>query len=250
MLNNELEFFAYLNGILDSRIEYLTNLNEQLRRHGANFTALRTERCRVEDISLPARAPQDSIIETKEPDPVFNAVDSLDAILAKAKVIRNAIPLPSVPREQHLTVPTSKAKGNKSAHTSNVQTLVKKSIAPDGRKRNNSTSSTVDSNVSSSNKNSGRHGELVVNQHLAVEASTTWPLRLKSKYELLTRRNFASKLFVGLLHRISSDDREKRCKSGSSSRSIPLYGTTSTSHICMRIMLSQNLSSSAHTTVN
>ena len=236
MLNNELEFFAYLNGILDSRIEYLTNLNEQLRRHCANFTALRTERCRVEDISLPARAPQDSIIETKEPDPVvFNALDSLDAILAKAKVIRNAIPLPSAPREQQLIVPTSKAKSNKSAHTANVQTPAKKDIAPDGRKRNNATSSTVASNVSSSNKNS----ELVVNQHVAVEAAaTTWPLRLKSKYELLTRRNFASNLFVGLLHRISSDDREKRCKSGSSSRSIPFYGTTSSSHnICMCIML-------------
>ena len=233
MTSNELDFFAHLNAVLDSRIDYLTNLNEQLRRHCANFTALRAER--YDDITRGAcadEAPQNSSVETKEPAPLFNALDSLDAILAKAKVIRNAIPLPSAPREQQLTVSTtSKAKSNKLAHTAHTHTSSTNGVAPDGRKRNNAAPSSVVSKGTVSKETSSRHAELVDNQNLAVEAKPTWPLKLKSKYEFLKRRNFASKLFVGLMHRISSDNRESFCKSESIFRSISFYGNNILTYI-------------------
>jgi hypothetical protein len=231
LLSYGLVFCAQLNGIFVSRIGYLESLNEQLRRHCTNFTALSKERCRVTESTSQGEslhtdeASQDmSSVAAKEPGPLFNALDSLDAILAKAKVIRNASYAPSAPheRQQAATAPaaTSKAKSSKSSNSTISHTLATKAVAAKGRK-GNSTTTTNTRDISSSKDKSGLQGEPLDDLSFALEEpSIAWTVKLKSKYELLKRRNFASKIFVGLLHRI-----------GKSYRSIPFYGNRKKIHL-------------------
>lgn len=229
LLSYGLVFCAQLNGIFVSRIGYLESLNEQLRRHCTNFTALSKERCRVTESTSQGEslhtdeASQDmSSVPTKEPGPLFNALDSLDAILAKAKVIRNASYAPSAPHERHAATP--KVKSSKSSNSTISHTLATKAVAAKGRK-GNSTTTTNTRDISSSKDKSGLQGEPLDDLSFALEEpSIAWTVKLKSKYELLKRRNFASKIFVGLLHRI-----------GKSYRSIPFYGNRKKIHLYIHI---------------